>query len=130
MAAIRETGRNAITRSRITRGPVCYWRLNELRVRHDHGDVVVGQNDSAARANLLHLPGDSGHLYSIADRDRPFRQNDEAANEIAGNVLQSEANPDADCTGENGQCAEMDTRVIQHNEKANNQDNIADDLRD
>src|SRR5438874_389552 len=74
--------------------------------------------------------GDTGHLYSIADRDRTFRQDDQAANEIAGDVLQSEANPYADRAGENGERPQMNPGIVQHDENANDQDDVADDLRD
>ncbi len=99
-------------------------------VRHDHGDVVVSKNDGAARANLLHLTGDTRDLHPIADGDRSFGQNDQAADEIAGDILQSEAKAYADRAGKNGQGAEVDTGVVQDDENANNQDDVADDLRD
>src|SRR4029077_5375729 len=80
--------------------------------------------------NLLHLTGDTRHLYPIADCDRALRQNDQAADEIAGDVLQSEANAYADRAGKNGERAEMNTGIVQHHENANDQDDIANDLRD
>jgi len=78
---------------------------------------------------LLHLTGDTGHLDPIADRDRAFGQNDQSANEIAGDVLQSESNAYADRAVKNGEGAEMNTGVVQHDENAKDQDDVADDLR-
>src|SRR5438105_14746130 len=89
IAAIGDTNRNAKTDARIAISPVCHRRIDELRVRHDHSDAVAAQNNGATRTNLLHLTGDTGYLYPIADRNRTLRQNDQAANEIAGDVLQS-----------------------------------------
>src|SRR5437660_11848316 len=129
IAAIGDTNRNAKTDARIAISPVCHRRINEFRVRHDHGDVVVGQNNGAARTNLLHLTGDTGHLYPIADRNRTLRQNDQAANEIAGDVLQSEANPHADRAGKNGEGPEMNAGIVQYDKNANDQDDVTDDLR-
>ena len=102
IAAIGDTDWNAKPDSRVAISPVRHWRIDEFRVRHDHGDVVVGTNDRAARANLLHLTCDTGDLHPIADSDRSFCQNDEAANEIAGDILQSEANAYANRAGKNG----------------------------
>ena len=78
---------------------------------------------------MLHLTGDTGYLDPIADRDRALGQNDQTANEIAGDVLQSEANAYADCAGKNGEGAEMNTGVVQHDKNASDQDDVADDLR-
>ena len=130
VAAVGHANRNAKTHARIAIGPVRHRRIDELRVRHDHGDVVVGQNDGAAGTNLLHLSGDAGHFDAVADRDRPFRQNDEAADEIARDILQTEADADADCAGKNGERAEMNAGVLEDDENADDQDDVADDLRD
>jgi hypothetical protein len=120
IAAIGDTDWNAKADTRIAISPVCHWRIDKFRVRHDHGDVVVGTNNRAARTNLLHLTGDTGHLHPIADRDRALGQNDQAANEIAGDVLQSEANAYADRAGKNGEGAEVNTGVVQHDKNASN----------
>src|SRR4026207_762428 len=129
IAAIGDTNRNAKTDTRIAISPVCHRRIDKFRVRHDHGDVVVSKNNRAACTNLLHLTGDTGHLHPIADRDRALGQNDQTANEIAGDVLQSEANAYADRAGKNGEGAEMNTGVVQHDKNASDQDDVADDLR-
>ena len=77
---------------------------------------------------MLHLAGDARDLDAIAKRDRSFRQNDQTADEIARDILQSKADPDADRPRKNGERAEMDTGVFQNNENADNKHNIADDL--
>ena len=55
-------------------------------------------------------PVDSRDFDAVADGDRPFRQDDEAADEIARDILQAEADPDADRARENGQRAEIECR--------------------
>src|SRR4029077_12087967 len=130
IAVIGDTDRNAKTHARIAISPVCHRRIDEPRVRHDHGDVVVGKNNGAARTNLLHLTGNTGYFHPITDCDRAFGQNDQAANEIAGDVLQSESNADTERTGKNGERPKMDAGIVQHDENANDQDDVADDLRD
>ena len=44
--------------------------------------------------------------------------------------MQAEADTDADRTGEYGERAEMDPGVIKHDENADDQDNVSDNLRD
>ena len=43
-----------------------------------------------------------------------------------------QAKPDAntDCTGEHREGAQVNPGIIEHNEEPNDQDNVADDLRD
>ena len=87
-------------------------------------------DDRAARADQFHLAGHARDFDAVADRDRPLRQNDEPADEIARDILQAKADPDADRAGENSQRAEMNAGVLEHDEDADDQDEIADDLRD
>src|SRR4029077_19928885 len=101
-ASIGDPDRDAKPHPRIAVGPVCHRRINELRVWHDHRDVVVGYDDGAPGANLLDLTGDTRDFDAIPNRDWPFRQNDQPANEIAGDVLQAKADSDANGAGENG----------------------------
>ena len=67
---------------------------------------------------------------AIADRDRPFGQNDEAADEVARDALQADADADADRAGEDGERAKIDPGLRQHNQDADDQDDVADDLRE
>ena len=75
----------------------------------------------------------SGHardLDAIANGDRPLRQNDQAADEIARDILQAKTDADADRAGENGQRLEVNAGVLQDNEDANDEDDVRCDLRD
>ena len=75
-------------------------------------------------------PDNSRDFDAVANRDRAFGQDDETADEIAGDILQAEADTNADRAGKNGERAEMDPGVFQNNEDADDEDEIADDLRD
>jgi len=130
IASVGDTDWDTKTHSRVAVSPIRDRRIDELRVGHDHGDVVVGENDGAACANLLHLTGDTRDLHTIADRDRSFCQNDKAADEVAGDILQPKADADTDRAGKNGESGKVNAGVVQNNENANNKDDIADDLRD
>ena len=130
IASVGYADRNAKADPRIAIGPVRYRRIDELRVRNDRRDVVVGHYDRAARANLLHLADDPRDFDAVANRNRPLRQNDEAADKIAGDILQTKADPNADGAGKNSERAEMNAGVFQNNKNADDEDEIADDLRD
>jgi hypothetical protein len=77
---------------------------------------------------LLHPADDACYLDAISDRDRSLRQNNQTADEIAGDVLKSETDTDPNCAREYSQRGQMNSRVLQDNENANDQDDIADDL--
>ena len=79
---------------------------------------------------ILHLTRHARDFHAVADGDRPFRQDDEAADEIARDILQPESDAHADRAGENGERAEMNAGVLEHDENADDQDEVADDLRD
>ena len=130
VAAISDADRNAKTHPRIAVGPVRHWRIDEFRIRDDHGDVVVSHDHRAAGPNMLHLAGDARHLHAVAHRDRPLRQDDQAADKIACDILQTEADAHADRARKNCQRPEMNAGIIENNKNADDEDDVADDLRD
>src|SRR5207237_7363679 len=93
-------------------------------------DVVVRPDHGAAGANQFHLTGHARDFDAVADCDGPFGQDDETADEIARDILQPEADPDTDRTGENRERAEMNAGVLENDEDADDEDQIADDMRD
>ena len=78
---------------------------------------------------MLHLTGDARDFNAIADRDRSLRQNHEATDEIARDILQAEPDAHAYCSGKNRERTEMDAGVLQDNNNADDQHDVADDLR-
>src|SRR5690348_17181732 len=79
---------------------------------------------------MLDLTGDPRDFDSIANCDWPLRQNHQATDEIARDVLQTKPNTDANCPRENSQSAQMNAGVIEDNENADDQDDVADNLSD
>src|SRR5438876_670533 len=93
-----------------------------LRKRHldlglkkflNNGEVEVAANHRAARANAFHLTGDPRYLDAISEGNRSLGQNDQTADEIAGDVLQTETDTYAHRARKNRERPEMDTRIIQ-----------------
>src|SRR6266403_3147867 len=114
--------------ARIAIMPVRHWRVDEFRVRHDHGDVIARHNNRAARANLLHPADDARDFHTVPDRDRSLRQNDQTADEIAGDILQTKSDAYANGASKNRQCSQMNTGILQNNETADPENDVADDL--
>ena len=75
-------------------------------------------------------PADARDFHAVADADRPLGQNDQAADEVARDVLQTKADADADRAGENRERSEMNAAVFQHDENADDEHDFAGDLRD
>src|SRR5207237_10383852 len=130
IASVSYTDRNPKAHPGIAVGPVSYRRVDKLRVGNNGGDVVVRDYDRAARADLLHLADDARDFHAVANRDRTLRQDDETADEIARNILQTKTDTHAHGPSENRQRSEMDARVLENNKNADDEDQIADDLRD
>src|SRR5439155_1565014 len=113
-AAASDPHRQAKAHPPVAISPVRHRRIDEFRVWHNYHDVVVRANHRAACANSFHLTGDSRHLDTISDRDRSLGQNDQTADEIAGDVLQTETDAHAHGTGEHRQRPEMDAGIVQN----------------
>src|SRR5947207_12747500 len=96
VAPIRDAHGDAKANARIAISPVRHGRVDEFRVGHDHSNVVVRSDHSAAGANQFYLAGYTRHFDAVADRDWSLRQDDETADEIARDILQSEADPATD----------------------------------
>jgi len=130
ITAVSYPHRKAKAHSPVGISPVRYRRIDEFRVWHNHTDVVVGANDCTAGANLLHLTGDPRYFDAISDRDGSFGQDHQATDEIARDILQTEADPYTDRACKNSQRAEMNAGIFQNNQNANYQHDVADDLGD
>ena len=128
VAAVRYSNRNAKTHSPVAISPVGHGRIDEFLVRHDHGDVVVSDNYSAACADLPHLTGNACDFDPITDGDGTFGQNEQAADEIAGDVFQTKSHAYAHGAGEHGQRSNMDAGILQNDDDPDDQHRVADYL--
>ncbi len=103
-------------------------RGDELGVGHDDVDVVVGAHRGASGADLDHLALELVHLDAVADLDRAFHEQDEAAHEVVGDVAQAEADAEGNRAQHERQRAQVEAR--QHDrkddERAQNQQDVAD----
>src|ERR1051325_604779 len=95
VAAVSDAHWKTKTHTRIAILPVGHRRIDELRVWDDNRDVVVGHDDGTSRSDLPNCAQDTRYFDAITDGDRPLCQNNQTADEIARNILQTETNPDA-----------------------------------
>ena len=76
------------------------------------------------------MTGDPRYFNPISDCDWSFGQDHQAADEIARDILQAEADPYTDRACKDSQRAEMNAGIFQNNQNANYQHDVADDLGD
>ena len=130
VAPIGHSDWNAKTHPGIAVSPIRYGRIDELRVRHDHRNVVIRQDHGAPGANLLHLANHAGHFHPVANGNGSFGQDDQSADEIARDILEPKSYSYANGPGENGQGPQVNAGVFEDNENTCDQDKITDDLGD
>ena len=78
---------------------------------------------------MLHLASDPRDFNAVANGDWPLSQNHETADKVACDILQTETDAHADRAGENRQRSEMNAGIIENNKNADDEDDVADDLR-
>src|SRR5205823_7005845 len=128
IAAVGDADRYAKPHPRIAISPVGYRRVDKFRVWHNHRDVVVRANDRAASANLLHLTRNTRDFDAVTDGDWSFGQNYQTTDKITGDILQAKADAHANRARENRQRAQVNAGILQDNQNANYQHDIANDL--
>src|SRR5690349_21340080 len=111
VAPIGDADGDAETNARVAISPIRNRRIDELRVRYDHGNVVVGYDNGAAGADLRHLPGDACDLDPVADGNGAFGQDNETADKVARNILKPETDADPDRAGKNSQRSQMNSGI-------------------
>ena len=71
--------------------PVDHVEGGKAGIRNDEVDVVVCTHRGGAGSNVHHVTVHFSDLDAIPDLDRPFEENEYSADEVVGNVLQTEA---------------------------------------
>ena len=76
---------------------------NEITVRHNHRNVIIGHHCGTAQADFLHAPGHAAHFNTVADGNRLLGKNNDAAHEIVYDVLQTKTDSHTHRAGNKGQ---------------------------
>lgn len=85
--------------------------LKELAVRDQHLNAVEPPHAGTPCADVLDPSGIYINLDDVADPHRTLDHEDDAAEEVVEDVLRAEADPDDDCTAEEG---EHGNREVEH----------------
>src|SRR5438105_3770690 len=104
--------------------------FHKNRVRYDEGNIIVGNNRRAARPDVSNPAGHGMHLDPIANLDRTFGQQDQPADEVAGDVLEAQTHTHPYGAGEYGESGEINTGVLQSEIKAYCDNGVTDNLGD
>ena len=123
VAAIGDAKRYAYPQYPFAQRPVRQSRRDELRVRHDDVDVVVGIDERAAHVDRLDGPCEAGiELDVVTHPQRVFEQDNEAGNKIIDDRLQPEADADTEGAGDQRQVAEVQSDRGQRDDEPKNDD--------
>ena len=99
--------------ARVGIGFVLHHRTDQHIVRHDGLHAVGPAQDGIARGDLRHLAAELVHRDDVAEPDRAVEQEDEAGDVVAGDLLQAEAEADAQRAAEYRQGGEVDADLRQ-----------------
>lgn len=110
--------------------PIDHTAGDEIRVGYDDGDVVVGHDSRRTRGDLDDISMYISDFDSIADFDRTLKEQDNAADQVVGDVLKAETDSNSECTGQNGQRAEIDAGRLQDDDQPHCDNHVADDRTD
>jgi hypothetical protein len=127
---VRHVKRNQVGRQRTWPAPVHYAFRDKLGVGYDDGHVLVGDEGRRAGRDLCDFPNASRDLDAVSYPDRALKQQDEAAEEVARDVLQTEPEPHPDGADEHVQRREVDTGCLKDDEGAQTDDDVSKDGSD
>jgi hypothetical protein len=100
IGAVSHAEGDAKADARIFVAPIGDALSDEISVWDDDGNVVIGDHGGAAQADLADLSGYATDFDSVADGNGPLGENNEAADEVADDILQAEPEANADSAGE------------------------------
>jgi len=110
--------------------PIGHSGGDELGIRNDDGNVVVGDDRGRPYRDVHDIAGDRADFDAVADFDGAFDEKDEPADEIIGDVLQAEADPDAEGSGQDRHGTQVDAGRLEDHDQADGNDDVADDCAD
>src|SRR6266404_5404737 len=105
---ISDTKWNAESNSRILITPVGHAVGNEVGVGHDNCNIIVRYDRRAPYADLSNLSRNSADFDAVSNGYWPFGENDQAADEVADDVLQPETKANTHRSSNDGKRTEVD----------------------
>ena len=113
VGAVGHAKRYAEPNTGIFIAPVGHPLRDEVGVRHNDRHIVIGNDRGAAQVDFAHLAGHTTNLDTIPNGDGPFRQDNQATDEIADDVLQAKPKTDAHGARDDRQRTQVDADHLQ-----------------
>src|SRR5262245_12389457 len=110
--------------------PVRHLVGDQAGIRHDDLGTFPGAHRAGADADPLHLAGEGAKLDGVADLDRALEEEDQAGDEVVDDVLQPEADADAEGTGDDRDAREIEAERREAEEEADQQDDVVNQARE
>ena len=107
--------------------PIGHSLRDQLRVRHNNRDTLVGNDGRRACADLADFAHNTADFDAIADLQWALEQQDEAAEKIARNILKPGPKSDPNRTNKHVERGEVDAGALQNHERTQADDDVARD---
>lgn len=88
--------------------PIDHLACDDLGIGNDNPDILIGADGSAAGADGSHFSRAAANLDAITDLDWTLAEDDEATDEVLHNIAQAKTQPDAQCTSEDVERADLE----------------------
>ena len=110
--------------------PIDHGAGNQIRIRHNDTNIVAGYHRRAAQVDFGDASDRATNLDSIPNGDGLLSEDDQPADEVANDVLQAEADPDAQRSRQKCERAEVDANCCKRKVNAEDQECVSNDLTD
>ena len=105
---VRDADRNAQSNQVVAVRPVLHPLCDQFLVRDQVFDAISGDYRGITCAEVVYPAERVADGDYVAGLDRAIHQEDHAAEQVGEDLLQAEAETDAECTAEHGQCGQID----------------------
>src|SRR5262245_26254468 len=110
--------------------PIDHGASDQIRIRHNDTNIVAGYHCRAAQVDFGDTSNRATDLDSIANGNGLLSEDDQPANEVADDVLQAEAEADAQRSRQKCERAEIDANRGKRQVNAEDQECVSNDLID
>ena len=111
-----------------TERPVCYPVDNKVCVGNDYVSMIEVAHPRSTSSDMLYFGPHPVKLDHVADPDRLFKEQDQAADEIVDDLLQAETDADPKGTDHNGELRKLYTQRGDGKYEADQDDAVVDQL--
>src|SRR6266404_5091165 len=119
--------RNAESNPWVLITPIVHTVGNEVGVGHDDCNIIIRHDRRAPQADFANLSRDSANFDAVTDGYWPLGKNDQTADEIADDVLQTEAKANTDGSGNDCKGTEIDANDLETDIETKSKDAVAKD---